>query len=242
MEKNKLSPEKITKPIQLLGAWLVGLLAVDGAFLTAATNMEITSWQSGALTIGAILNVPLFIGALFLLQTKFRPELQEDSYYSTYLNNKTNEVMRISKADLNYEHVVSRIESIETKLKVIEKPTKNLDDNNELAQLTLKNLSYATNRYLEPDIDRRVEDKLDELGIGIIRLFGKEEDKPEKLVVAIAEHLPRPIQNEILLMAQELGFEYYSYIEPFEEIEEDVLLGAYGDPQGKISVKIAKRA
>jgi hypothetical protein len=37
MEKSNISPEKITKPIQLLGAWLVGLLAVDTAFLIAAT-------------------------------------------------------------------------------------------------------------------------------------------------------------------------------------------------------------
>src|SRR5690554_8096120 len=70
MEKYKLSPEKITKPIQLLGAWLVGLLAVDSAFLTAVTKMDSSSWQSGALTVAAIINVPLFIGALFLLQTR----------------------------------------------------------------------------------------------------------------------------------------------------------------------------
>jgi hypothetical protein len=29
-------------------------------------------------------NVPVFIGALFLLQTKFRAQIQEDSYYAQY--------------------------------------------------------------------------------------------------------------------------------------------------------------
>src|SRR5690554_4261241 len=117
MEKYKLSPEKITKPIQLLGAWLVGLLAVDSAFLTAVTKMDSSSWQSGALTVAAIINVPLFIGALFLLQTKFRPELQEDSYYSTYLNNRTNEVIKVPKSDLQLDQLLLRINKIENKLK-----------------------------------------------------------------------------------------------------------------------------
>ena len=138
--------------------------------------------------------------------------------------------------------MASRVESIENKLKIIEKSTTNLNDSHKQVKLALGNLSYATNKYLEPEIEKKVDVKLEELGIEIIRLFGKEEEKPEKSVVAIAEHLPIPIQNEILLMAQELGFEYYSYIEPFEEIEEDVLLGAYGSPQGKISVKVSRKS
>ena len=39
MDKQKITPEKITKPIQLLGAWLAGLLAIDSSFLFAAANM-----------------------------------------------------------------------------------------------------------------------------------------------------------------------------------------------------------
>lgn len=38
MDSSKITPERITKPIQLLGAWLVGLLSVDSAFLVAATE------------------------------------------------------------------------------------------------------------------------------------------------------------------------------------------------------------
>ena len=91
---HSIKPERITTPIQLLGAWLVGLLSIDSCFLFAVANMDQGSWESVALTIAAIVNVPLFIGAVFLLQTKFRPELQEDSYYSSYLSQKTNEVIK----------------------------------------------------------------------------------------------------------------------------------------------------
>lgn len=232
MEKN-ISPDKITKPIQLLGAWLVGLLAVDGAFLTAATSMDLSSWQSGALTIAAIANVPLFIGALFLLQTKFRPELQEDSYYSTYLNNRTNEVMKVPKMELLHDQWLSKINHLESKLKKSEYA---------ISDSRLSKLSYGVNVHLAKEVEAKVENKLDELGIQIIRLFGEGSDKPDNLIVAIAGHLPIDMENEVLLMAKDLGFEYYSFIEPFEEIEEDVLFGAYGKPEGKISIKVPKAA
>lgn len=233
MEKNKISPEKITKPIQLLGAWLVGLLAVDSAFLTAATSMDLSSWQSGALTVAAIVNVPLFIGALFLLQTKFRPELQEDSYYSTYLNNRTNEVMKVPKTELLHDQLLLRINKIENKLK----SQKSSESSSKLSLL-----SYGVNVNLDENIDGKVESKLHELGIKTIRVFGDESDKPDELVVAVADHLPSEVVNQVLIMAKELGFESYSYIEPFEEIEEDVLFGAYGDPVGKISIRAPRAA
>lgn len=233
MEKNKLSPEKITKPIQLLGAWLVGLLAVDSAFLTAATSMDVSSWQSGILTVAAIVNVPLFIGALFLLQTKFRPELQEDSYYSTYLNNRTNEVMKVPKSELLHEQLLLRINKIESKLK----SQKSSESTSKLSIL-----SYGVNVNLDKSIDGKVESKLHDLGIETIRVFGDESNKPDELVVAVAEHLPREVVNQVLMMAKEFGFESYSYIEPFEEIDEDVLFGAYGDPVEKISIRAPKAA
>jgi hypothetical protein len=33
--ENRIDPERVTKPIQLLAAWLVGLIVVDGSFLVA---------------------------------------------------------------------------------------------------------------------------------------------------------------------------------------------------------------
>lgn len=85
MNNHKIIPEKITRPMQLLAAWLTGLIIVDSSFLIAAAKVESPNWAPGALVIAAIVNVPLFLVCLFLLQTKFRAEMQEDAYYSKYL-------------------------------------------------------------------------------------------------------------------------------------------------------------
>lgn len=84
-EQHRINPEKVTKPIQLLAAWLVGLILVNASFLLAAQQISQPDWASGLLVVAAVVNVPVFIGALFLLQTKFRPQMQEDSYYAQYL-------------------------------------------------------------------------------------------------------------------------------------------------------------
>lgn len=86
MDSHGIRPERITKPIQLLAAWLVGLFVTNGSFLLAARQIDHPSWGAAMLLIASVVNVPLFIVALFLLQTKFRPQMQEDPYYSKYLD------------------------------------------------------------------------------------------------------------------------------------------------------------
>ncbi|EOY2076658.1 hypothetical protein ACP1UU_004444 [Vibrio alginolyticus] len=225
MEKQKINPERITKPIQLLGAWLVGLLSIDAAFLLAATNLEQTTWQSGALTVAAIINVPLFIGALFLLQTKFRPELQEDSYYSSYLNNRTNEVVKIPAKDAQIEHLLSKINRLELQLMP---PTK---DNEQVIELS--SLKFGINEWLKNVSD--IESKLSSFGVSYTSTFGADSEQPEVLSVAVAEHLPKNVIDKVLTISKTLGFSHFNYIEPWEEIREDVLFGAYGKPAGKIT-------
>lgn len=85
MAEHRINPEKVTKPIQLLAAWLVGLIVVNASFLIGAQQISRPDWASALLVVAAVANVPIFILALFLLQTKFRPQMQEDSYYSEYL-------------------------------------------------------------------------------------------------------------------------------------------------------------
>jgi signal transduction histidine kinase len=81
----RIKPERITRPIQLLAAWLTGLVLLDGIFLTAASWLSRPTWIAGTLVVAAVVNVPLFLIAIFILQTRFRPEMQEDSFYSKYL-------------------------------------------------------------------------------------------------------------------------------------------------------------
>jgi len=88
MADTKINHEKITKPFQLLATWMTGLIAIDSSFLLAAANIETPTWVAGLLTIAAIANVPIFIVSLFLLQTKFRPQMQDDKYFSEYLQSE----------------------------------------------------------------------------------------------------------------------------------------------------------
>ena len=78
-------PHKIDKPLQVLAAWLIALILLDSAFLTAAANIEEPTWIRPLLIIAAILFVPLFLVFIFLMQTKFRPQLQADPYYEKWL-------------------------------------------------------------------------------------------------------------------------------------------------------------
>ena len=88
MADPQIVPHKITKPIQLLAAWLAGLAVINGSFLAGAGTIHNPSWIPALLAIAAVVNVPLFILSLFLLQTRFRPEMQEDTFYSKYLERK----------------------------------------------------------------------------------------------------------------------------------------------------------
>jgi hypothetical protein len=226
MEKQNIQPDRITKPIQLLGAWLVGLLTIDATFLFAATNMDSTSWHAGALTIAAIVNVPIFIGALFVLQTKFRPELQEDSYYATYLNSRTNEMVRVPKNEVLLEELVERFERRE------ERTSGNVGVS---GHSVLSQLSFAVNLNLTNH--DAIDDVLSEAGVEVFREFGEGSGRPEQLKVAVAAYLSPQIKNEVFRLAKKIGIEHYSTIQPWEQIEEDVLIGAYGETEGRIAIK-----
>ena len=75
MIDQQFKPDKVTKPIQLLAAWLIGLIVVNGLFLLGAQQISQPTWAPALLVIAAVVNVPVFIVALFLLQTKFRPQM-----------------------------------------------------------------------------------------------------------------------------------------------------------------------
>jgi hypothetical protein len=100
MAEQQFTPHKITKPIQLLAAWLAGLTLVNATFLVGAKTIATSGWIPGLLAIAAVVNVPLFIFSLFILQTKFRPEMQEDTFYSKYLEKKySSDIAAVTSVD-----------------------------------------------------------------------------------------------------------------------------------------------
>jgi len=226
MSEQTIKPQKITKPIQLLGAWLAGLFSIDSCFLFAVSNMDQGSFESYALTIAAIANVPIFLLAVFLLQTKFRPELQEDSYYSSYLNQKTNEKVVISKTDSHFAELTSMIAVLQNKVE-------NLDNQELKENNIISTLSIGINSAL-PDLEA-VKSKLKDAGATSYSSFGTGE-MPDCRILAMSPGLSGRSQQELIEFARLMGFTHYSYFEPGgdDEIEEDALLGSYGSADREI--------
>jgi hypothetical protein len=227
MSEAKIQPSTITKPMQMLAAWLVGLLAIDSTFLLAATRMPSGSAEATALIWAAILNVPLFIVALFLLQTRFRPELQEDLYYSTYISQKTNETLAVTRKANQTVSVTDRVEKVEGVLVAT-------DPQGEKSQhlVLLSTLDIAVNRHLS-DKDE-IAKKLFNLEISSHTWFGSE-TPPKDRVISFSSDLSKQTRDLVLMMASELGFKRYNVYDALEEdIVEDVLIGSYGPSRFEI--------
>ena len=107
-----------------------------------ATSIESPEWVRATLVTASLINVPLFLLALFLLQTKFRPEMQEDSYYAMYLESNTGKLVfekslteqlqtELSKSNTRYieleSELRSKLEIIATQIEVISTRTEEAD-------------------------------------------------------------------------------------------------------------------
>ncbi|MES2809604.1 MAG: hypothetical protein V4619_13320 [Bacteroidota bacterium] len=97
MENPKIQPEKITKPIQLLAVWFAGLVLLVGLLLAGAKTIQEPKWLVPVLAISAVLIIPVFLYYVFLLQTKYRPQMQEDTFYSKYLDSSTNTTVVVTE-------------------------------------------------------------------------------------------------------------------------------------------------
>jgi signal transduction histidine kinase len=116
----EIKPEKITSPIQLLAVWLSGLILIDGSFLIAATSIKSPSWIPALLVISAIVFVPLFLVLIFIMQTKFRPELQEDAFYSKYLDKERENNLSVNESASIRVDLEDKFRSIEGHIMVLE--------------------------------------------------------------------------------------------------------------------------
>jgi hypothetical protein len=219
----KIEPQKVTKPIQLLAAWLVGLIVVDGGFLTTAVQLGTVGWECGALIIAAIVNVPLFLFALFLLQTRYRPELQEDVFYSQYLDKKTNTIVRMGR-DEAFDKELTAIRA-ELRLLTSETERRLAQQRPAISQLGVR-WRVALNKHLS-DFDR-LHALLEERDILLSDIFGVPTPPPARHV-AMADFLDFPSKLEVLRLAVEMKMDAYTYFDPIEEeIDEQVLIGSYG--------------
>lgn len=230
--QQKIEPQKVTKPIQLLAAWLVGLIVVDGSFLMAATSMQPASWERAILIVASVINVPLFLAAIFLLQTKFRPELQEDLFYSKYLDKKTNRIVTVSR-DEKLEMELSSIRNKVISLSEVAVPAVASGGASPNKPVVQQRLGYqwkvAINDYLDnfEEIRKLLKDK----SIPVSDIFGSEytSGKPKHKVLTLSRQVDFESKVTILLLASKAKIESYTYFDPQDEgIKEDILIGSYG--------------
>lgn len=85
MSKVGIEPHKITKPFQLMAVWMAGLVLIVSAFIYGAISLKSPTWLSPMLCIFAFIIVITFAIFIFMMQTKYRRELQEDYYYAKTL-------------------------------------------------------------------------------------------------------------------------------------------------------------
>lgn len=121
MENHNIKPERITKPIQLLAVWLIGLILIVSALLTAAGTIHEPYWLPAFFSISAVCIIPLFLALIFLLQTRFRPQMQEDEYYSKFLNTNTLEVIETPNNEFLIDSMTNKIDEKFIELSTITK-------------------------------------------------------------------------------------------------------------------------
>jgi hypothetical protein len=218
-----IEPGSVTKPLQLLAAWLVGLILVNGSFLTAAGIINEPPWIPAVLVGAAILNVPIFLVCLFYLQTRFRPEMQEDAYYSRYLerkySNQTNktEVVEVSAETLRSFDDVKNIPTLSTKKQI--SPRHSGKDVHKTGVM----INDLSPRYKD------IVDRLTASGFTIERTFGSTSDKPRTpnpFVIAFGDGVSVKVAQELIGILKEFDVEGVAYApDDFNELQ--IYIGAY---------------
>ena len=244
MSEQRIEPHKVTKPIQLLAAWLVGLVVTNASFLTASIQMAAGSWESGALVISTIVNVPIFLLALFVLQTRFRAELQEDTFYAEYLSKKSSAVIRVDKdssQDAKLDEIERTLATLTTKSDNDARTAPPSDESGATQALDWSNWPVALN-HLHPRF-AELRAALRNADIPLATIFGNNEDIPDKWIISLSNQLPVAHKVQLLRAALPFGFEGIQFWTPRRDADEDedVYIGSYGvDSYARVTEELSK--
>lgn len=245
-----IEPHLITKPIQLLAAWLAGLVLVDTALLSAASTLDNPSWGPGLLVIAAVAAIPVFLICIFLLQTRFRPEMQEDAYYSEYLRNKMTgktatfgseaAVLRQQSSDVD-KAIVDAMRAMQAQLTdlVVPGPRSSSSETSRLADVEAT-LDLAIHRALAERVAIEINDLLPQYpqlradlergGLTIADTFGSSSqrpDVPEPFLMTTTEGVPAEVFRKCLAVALDHGLQAVQYGDD-EPWSHKLYIGSYG--------------
>ena len=225
-EHGKIEPHRITKPIQLLAAWLLGLIVVNGTFLVVATQITKPDWVSGLLVIASVVNVPLFLISIFLLQTKFRPEMQEDAFYSKYLESKTGN----TKREVTAESFVSIRENIANLEKVVAEKVLDGMSEAELQKVKWSSVTVMLNESLG-DFEK-IAKELMQHGIPVHETFGRGADRPKGFDISIGRGFDVEQIRKLVEVLSSIKDGWISYANDeniVDQFDNKVLIGSYGE-------------
>jgi hypothetical protein len=103
MNNNRINPEKITHPFQLMAAWFVMLIVLVGILLAAASKIQSPPWITPFLVISTVALTLIVMVAVFLMLTIFRPHLQGPKEYAEWVKDerrfRTRNLQSISTID-----------------------------------------------------------------------------------------------------------------------------------------------
>jgi hypothetical protein len=121
MDRNRISPEKITHPFQLMAAWFVMLILLVSALLTGAANIDTPTWIPGFLCISAVLLAVFVMTCVLLMLTRFRPHLQGPKEYAEWLKDERRYSGQ-SVSQLSIREITSRPQHVTTALGITDDP------------------------------------------------------------------------------------------------------------------------
>jgi tetratricopeptide (TPR) repeat protein len=141
-EQVRLRAERITSPIQLLAACLVLIIVVETAFLGGAAAISRPAWAAGLLVICAVTYVPGILCFLFILQTRYRPELMADAEYARLRAAVSDQA---AKLDTSLRHYGFDLESIvrDPGRRLTEAQARDIDQTLQAALASLPHLEQA---------------------------------------------------------------------------------------------------
>jgi hypothetical protein len=229
LDKPTIQPQNVTRPIQLLAAWLVGLVCIDGTFLEVALRLEPGAWERGWLVLAAVLNVPAFLTAMFTLQTRFRAELQDDAHYAQYLSKKTSESLTVRRSDGGNDaapapRAVEPLPGAAMDAAVPAEPSP--------TTLDWSPWRIAINDHLPRFAEMRAA--LRAAGIPVAEIFGNAQratsEPPDNWVVSLNRALPAAHKAALLRVLRPFGLDGFQLWRPVADADEseDVYIGSYG--------------
>lgn len=262
MQENQIKPDKITKPIQLLAAWLIGLIILTGSLLTAAATISTPSWLPAFFAISAVSIIPVFLILIFLLQTKYRPEMQEDTFYSKYLdrntmtfeyidkptannielNNLRNEIISISEKTKNELNEVRQLIVTDGKKTKEEKAIETIIENSDHRLEELKKIAKITNIELHVNVNLP---KYSEISDVIIRMgflkyveFGQGKTLPVPFLASFGREIPLDIIRDLVFKLIPFGLTYIKEIDSIgtSHRSNSIFLGSYANTGKSIKV------